>query len=110
MVLFDPEELVTTVARSQDSGTVEVNDVVPSVIKPLPPFKMTAQTSYIRPLEEMMMTEMKEKQIQDENFKDPILMKKYKNEDYRIRAFIMLITHGEKLKVWMPCKTQFEVE
>jgi len=35
-------------------------------------------------------------------------MKKYENEDYRVKAFLMLVTAGQKAKVWMPGKTVFD--
>jgi len=56
----------------------------------------------------MLMAEVKEKEMENENFEDKLPMKKYINEDYRVKAFLMLITAGEKLKVWMPGKTIFD--
>ena len=35
-------------------------------------------------------------------------MKRYFNNDYKVKAFLMLITAGRKKKIWMPGKTVFD--
>ena len=35
-------------------------------------------------------------------------MRKYENEDYRVKAFLMLMTSGRRKKIWMPGKTVFD--
>lgn len=64
--------------------------------------------SFIRPLEEMVEDVDKEKAIQFDNFSCKRQMKLYEDEDYRVKAFLMLITAGRKKKIWMPGKTVFD--
>lgn len=35
-------------------------------------------------------------------------MRKYERDDYKIKAFLMLIKAGKKHKMWMPGKTGFD--
>lgn len=35
-------------------------------------------------------------------------MRKYERDDYKIKAFLMLISAGKKTKMWMPGKTGFD--
>ena len=43
-----------------------------------------------------------------DNFKNNKTMKKYKDDDYRIKKYLHLITLGQRKKVWMPAPTRFD--
>ena len=64
--------------------------------------------SMVRPLEEMVEDVEKEAAIQYDNFSSRKQMRKYENEDYRVKAFLMLVTAGRRKKIWMPGKTVFD--
>jgi len=50
----------------------------------------------------------KEDNITYENFEKKESMRKYERDDYKVKAFLMLIKAGKKHKMWMPGKTQFD--
>ena len=35
-------------------------------------------------------------------------MKKYRDDDYKIKKYLHLITLGQRKKVWMPAPTRFD--
>ena len=69
---------------------------------------MAQGVSFVRSLEEMVEDVDKEEAIQYDNFSCRKEMKNYENEDYRVKAFLMLITAGRRKKIWMPGKTVFD--
>lgn len=71
-------------------------------------FENSVENSSLRGLEEMINDVTKEEEIQYQNFECKEQMRKYENEDYRVKAFLMLITAGRKKKMWMPGKTVFD--
>lgn len=60
------------------------------------------------PLDKLLSNVELEKALERDNFAEREVMKEYVNEDYRIKAFLMLITATDKTKIWMPTKTVFD--
>ena len=84
-----------------------INDV-PNVIKPQLSRSMAHGLSLLRPLNEMIEDVDLEEAIDYDNFKCRDRMRNYENEDYRVKAYLMLITAGRRKKIWMPGKTVFD--
>ena len=104
----EDEESYSDRISSDDSGSILLEDDVPAIIKPIPPMERTLGNAYIRPLDDMIMDISKEEDIQYTNFSSKNQMKKYENDDYRVKAFISLITGNRRKKIWMPGKTVFD--
>ena len=103
-------KIVDTEDDDDDFLSVELSDDMPSVIKPLPEVDEAIFSGGrgTRPLHEMIEDVEREEKITFENFKRKQMMRKYEREDYRVKAFLMLITNGQKKKVWMPSKLVFD--
>ena len=109
------EKLTTSDATDSKRRTsdiqVEVLDTthedIPSVIKPLPKLdkSMANPTQALKVLIEDM---QKEDELNFENFEKNESIQKYARDDYKVKAFLMLITQGKKQKIWMPGKTRFD--
>ena len=48
----------------------------------------------------------KEGEITYENFEKKESLRKYERDDYKVKAFLMLIKAGKKQKMWMPAKSK----
>lgn len=91
-----------------DFDDLDVVDDIPAVIRPIPPIIHDLKTSSIRPLTQLMQEVVREDEIQQQNFQNKEQMMKYENQDYKVKAFLMLVTAGRKKKMWMPGKTIFD--
>ena len=80
---------------------------MPAVIKPLPRLD-SPQASVTQKLDDLLEDNNKEGEIQEEQFENRDSMRKYERDDYKIKAFLMLIKAGKKHKMWMPGKTGFD--
>jgi len=82
-------------------------DELPDVIKPLP--KLDSPTASVaQPLSSLIEDMEKEGEITQQQFENKNAMKQYERDDYKIKAFLMLVKAGKKNKMWMPGKTSFD--
>ena len=64
--------------------------------------------NYESPLDQLMSKVELEESLLEENFANEKALKTYDKEDYKIKAFLMLVTATDKTKIWMPAKTVFD--
>ena len=100
-----------SLSRSRADSVNDFDDIEPvdaSQAKIAPRSKPDAATNSIRAIDELIHDVDKNAEIQLDHFESKEQMQKYENEDYRVKAFLMLITAGKRKKMWMPGKTVFD--
>ena len=96
-------------ASSMKLKTQPSEENLPAILKPLQQHD-SPTASGGKSLEFLIEDMTKEGEITYENFEKKESMRKYERDDYKVKAFLMLIKAGKKQKMWMPGKSKKNTE